>query len=164
MSTQSNDYKSTASWVKTDTFWQAASLNEQQPVIQTLKNCTWWCLLLRPHHSPPISLQSSWPNGFHIMTTEMVHSPYWHSWTIWHVSIRDQCSYSNDFCCGSLSQLMTSATADKNVCLAVCVGQSICLSATFLRLFYVHADNNSTCIYKRIIYLSMHGWKTVIQH
>lgn len=104
------------------------------------------------------------------MTTETGHSvlltqPYT-AWTLWHVSTEDHSSNSNDCCCGSLSQLMTSAMGEESVCLAAGVALSICLSAKLWRsrpILGDPPDNNSACSYE-CLHLFIHPYMKKIRH
>lgn len=86
-----------------------------------------------PLQSPSIRPRSHWPVGFYVMTTETGHSilltPPYTARTLWHVSTGDHSSNSNDCCCGSRSQLMTSA-AGWGKCLPCCRCRSVHLSVS----------------------------------
>lgn len=123
---------------------------------------------LRPPH--PICPQSHWPFGFYVMTTETVHSvlltqPYT-AWTLWHVSTGDHSSNSNDCCCGSLSQLMTSAMGWGKG-LSCCWCRSVHLSVS--KTLEVTAqsggptDNNSACSYE-CFHSFVHPYMKKIRH
>lgn len=89
------------------------------------------------------------------MTTETGHSvlltqPYT-AWTLWHVSTGDHSSNSNDCCCGSLSQLMTSAMGwGKGLSCCWCRSVHLSVSKTLEVIAQSGGptDNNSACSYE----------------